>query len=287
MNIYHHSGDIGDVIASMPVMRELGDGKLIISETSYPPGKNPARSMRGKRFEALQPMWEAAPYVTSIEWQDQPKGVTHDIGRFRMEAAWTAGETLYHWQGRAMKVNLPEAPQRWLHVEVPYHDMIVIGRTARYHTPHFPWRLIVEKFHNNLLFLGLPEEYKAFREEFGKVEYQLTKDLLEATKIIAGSKLFIGNQSVLFWIAAGLAHHLIQETFHQIYSHDSIVPRRNALYVNSAEDLLLVHTTLGLSTDWLKKYNFPISSRVNLTTSAGDPRKNLTTSAEIFELLNS
>ena len=288
MNVYHHSGDLGDVVAAFPIMQKIGPGKLIISGKYYPPGKGPRESLRGARFESLQPLWQATDYLSGIEWQEEAGGVTHDIGSFRIEAPWHAGNTLTQWQARGMGVELQHPPPVWLKVDAPYHGKIVVNRTARYHTPYFPWRLIVEKYHKDIIFIGLPSEYGAFQQHAGNllIEYRPTPDLYEAAKLIAGSKMFIGNQSVMFWIAAGLGHPLIQETYHQYYSRDSIVPRDNAMFIQSKADLEEIHKKLEIDDGWLKPFDFVAGApKVNMSTSAGDIRKNMSTSAEIYQAL--
>jgi hypothetical protein len=285
MNIFHHTGDLGDCVAALPVIRELGGGRLIFSDSNYPPGQGPRESMRGKRFESFQSLTEAAPYVSSIEWQDDPVGITHDLARFR-SMHWVPTESLITWQARFFNLMLPLAPEPWLTVDAEKHGRIVVGRTARYHTTYFPWRLIVDDYGDDILFVGLPAEHQDFQiQARRKIDYAPTANLFEAAKIIAGSRLFIGNQSVMFWMAAGLGHPLIQETHHEIYTRNSYVPRGNALYCRTTEELTRVYDELKLDKEWIKKHPIPVRSRVNLSTSGGDPRKNLSTSAEIYELL--
>ena len=282
MNVFHHTGDLGDVIASFPIIRELGGGKYIISDAKFPLGHGPRETLRGKRFEVLQPMFKATDYITNIEWQDNPIGVTHDVASFR-GARWQVYETLTHWQGRHFDLDLPDAPDPWLKVEPIKHEKIVIARTQRYHTRYFPWKLIVDKYAEDLVFLGTHPEYLEFAGQYKKkINYYSTENLLQATQVIAGSRLFIGNQSVLFWIAAGLGHKLIQETHDQIYTRNSVIPRDNAMYSDNNDSLAKIYDELGLDKKKIKDHLIP-PPKVNLSTSAGDFRKNLSTSAEIFE----
>lgn len=282
MNVFHHTGDLGDIIASFPVLRELGGGKYIISDAKFPLGHGPRETLRGKRFEALQPMFFATDYITDIEWQDNPEGITYDVASFRSDR-WRVYETLTHWQGRYFGLDLPAAPEPWLKVDAEPHGKIIVARTQRYHTRYFPWQLIINKYANDIVFLGLEKEYLEFVGQFKKpIEFWSTKNLLEAAKIIAGSRLFIGNQSVLFWIAAGLGHKLIQETHDQIYTRNSVIPRNNAMYSDNNANLEKIYDALGLDKKKMKDHLIP-PPKVNLSTSAGDFRKNLSTSAEIFE----
>jgi hypothetical protein len=76
--------------------------------------------------------------------------------------------------------------------------------------------------------IRLEEEYKDFCAECGQVEYLPTKTLLEAARAIAGSELFIGNQSAPYAIAEGLKHRSILEVC--LWQPDCIYRRLNAIY---------------------------------------------------------
>src|SRR4029077_10091366 len=93
----------------------------------------------------------------------------------------------------------------------------------------FPWAELVRVFGNDMAFIGLPGEYNAFCEVFGKVGYLPTKSLLEAAQAIAGAELFIGNQSCCYAIAEGLKHNSIQETSVST-AVDCIFPRANGIF---------------------------------------------------------
>ena len=73
------------------------------------------------------------------------------------------------------------------------------------------WRRIMERYKNKAMFIGLPEEHDAFQREFGTIEYRRTENILEVAELIAGSQMFVGNQSCPAWIAIGLAHPIGSE----------------------------------------------------------------------------
>lgn len=249
----------------------------------------PREPVTGARFKAIETIAEATDYISKISFQHPPRGVTHDIARFR-EKRWACPENLTQWQGRYFNLKMPAAPDPWLHVEdAPKHDKIVVNRTARYHTTFFPWRLIVEKYGDEILFLGLPDEHREFQKQARRtIAYTPTEDFFEAAKIIAGSKLFICNQSSLHWIAAGLGHPYIQETFGKAYARTAIVPRENALHTDSNEGLAQLYDRLELDKQWLHIHRVP-KTKVNLGTSAENVyvQKNLSTSAEIYQAVQS
>lgn len=108
-----------------------------------------------------------------------------------------------------------------------------MARSSRYHNPYFPIFKLLERF-PDLLFVGLPEEHKAFQQMFSPrkpIQYRPTKDLLELAGLIAGCKCLLSNQTAAWWIGAGLGVPLIQETWPG--GPNSIIERKNAKYTEA------------------------------------------------------
>lgn len=114
---------------------------------------------------------------------------------------------------------------------------IVISRSKRYRNPHFPWHQVASKYSKRLIFIGLPDEYYEWFLHFGETAvYRPVNNGLEMAQIIAGSKLFIGNQSFPMSLALALGVRLIQEVGHP--NADCRFRRTNALYYENG-DLML------------------------------------------------
>lgn len=231
-----HSGDLGDIIAAMPIIRQLGGGDLILTGKPPIPGKMPRESMKGERLESLIPLLKNESYIGRVEWQDNPKGISHDLTEFRLLSR-NATENLAQWQARSIGIDdLDMSP--WISVSRSPNGRVVVSRSLRYQNPNFPWGEIYEKYSHRLLFVGLQEESRAFQRMLNRhVEWISTRDLLKVAEVIAASSLFIGNQSAPFWIAAGLGKNLIQETWSP--EPNSIVERPNAHYSFSGTEHFL------------------------------------------------
>jgi hypothetical protein len=225
---FYHTGDLGDIIAALPVIRQLRGGELVIgNHGSAHPGW---RAMEGARFNAIKPLVEAQSYISSIRFEHLPGGVDFDISGFR--------------NVHSRRYNLSEAQARWLNVsnlnldpwlEVTPSELskgrIIVARSGRYHNPRFPWKQLVRSYGRRMSFVGLQDEFDAFVRwtgGSGLVTYMPTRSLLEVAALIEGSDLFIGNQSCPCWIAMGLGHRMIQET-HE-FVRDSIVTRESARF---------------------------------------------------------
>jgi hypothetical protein len=221
-----HSGDLGDIIACLPIIRQLGGGKLFI--TDHKPGLLPAMRPMKNRMHLIEPLLRKVPYLTDVEFTPTPPRVDVNFMDFRKQYKPT--RTLTESQAAYIGIN-QVGMDPWL--SVPKSPLskgrIVCCRSPRYQNPVFPWLKIVNAHKSRILFAGLDEEYAAFTSNFGRVERAVTKNLLELAELIAGSDLFIGNQSSPGWLAMAMGHPIIQESHVSI--HDSMAPRRNAQYV--------------------------------------------------------
>lgn len=224
MSVFSHTGDLGDIIAMLPIMRALGGGSIVL----HPPtGQRQCReSLAGARYAALKPLLDAQPYVDSVTWSEiAPRG-THDFSTFRQNQI--KGENLIQWQARNVGVAVSEIPWLLARPDARTRGRAVFARSRRYHSPAFPWDKALSRW-KDPLFVGLEEEYLAFQTAFGRpIEHCTAENLLELAQLIAGCEIFVGNQSCPYWIAAGLGVPLIQECWPQ--DPNSIVVRENARY---------------------------------------------------------
>lgn len=222
--IYGHSGDAGDALACLAVIRAMDGGDMIFFDRD---GAS-RRSMKGERFEALKPLIEAQPYIGRCSWSDAIPQLDHDFSTFRHDHK--PGEDLLSWQARHVEVKPCFDPWLMCRRSEKSIGRVVVARSNRYQNLEFPWRRLVATHRKKLLFVGLPDEHQSFQIANGcMVEYCPTRNLLELAEIINGCELFIGNQSCPFWIAAGLGVNLIQESFRAALN--SIIKRPNAQYL--------------------------------------------------------
>ena len=182
-------------------------------------------------YEALRPLLLSIPYVTDVEWQDNPQEFTHDFRDFRR--MYTPTRSLAHAQALHLGVEISLDP--W--IQLPEYIVKagakltggrpVISRTLRHTTKTFPWRQIIKM--GDPVFVGVKSEHEAFEREFGPVEHFVTHHFLEIAAVIAASSVFVGNQCCQCWIASAMGHPLIQETM--AHAPDSVVPRDNAAWI--------------------------------------------------------
>lgn len=241
--VMRHSGDIGDIIAALPILRAQGGGKMVLFfDKDAPKGMCARESLKGKRFEMLKPLLEVQPYVHGVEWNDDIS-----IGReesFR-ETARPKYESLLERQANHVGQVVDTSP--WLVVpNVQQHNRIICARSPRYHNPFgFPWREVGETYRDQLLFIGLPDEHKAFEEVMGrKVERADTPNFLEIARLIAGAPQFMGNQSSPLWVAMGLGVKVICEGCPD--HPNSEIPRMGSSWAYTPEDMQMLRASLEM-----------------------------------------
>lgn len=219
-----HNGDGGDCIAALAVIRQLGGGTLVLTQG---PNQRP--------FEAigrmLIPLAKAQPYIDDCVWDHAPKHCGYELINWR-KPCYKPNRTLAESQAEYLGVEgLDLSP--WIKVESDPRSLgkIIIARTKRYNNPSFPWRIILNKYRTQVLFVGLDEErYQLERMVGWSIPHIRVQNFLEMAKIIAGSRCLIANQSSPGWLAMAMGHPIIQETENTRKIHDSRVFRENAIF---------------------------------------------------------
>ncbi len=210
--LYRHSGSGGDIIYALACIKAKGGGRLTLTETELPRTR-----MNADTFRYMEPLISLQPYIKALT--HQAKGpFDYDLDQFRhgLRHGYEYGRTILDYT--AMQCGAKVDDKAWLTVDVPIHvkdKPVVINRTLRYQNHKFPWREIANKYRNQAVFLGLEMEYEMMKFQFDWPEliWLPTRHLLECARLIAGSELFIANQSSMYAVAEGLKKQVIQETF--------------------------------------------------------------------------
>jgi hypothetical protein len=203
-----HSGDLGDVIYSLPTIRAMGGGNLILRDM---PGIQTAHGMTPQRINAIRPLLDEQSYLTTLEKIADDDEVI-DLNEFRRQRRDLQNEWLPNHYLDVHGVARSEALKPWLSVKSYRVAAIIIARSARYHAENFPWRRILGAFKGFINFIGTPAEHAAFNLEFGAdLPMAYTPTLLDAAHMIQACDLFIGNQSCPLAIAEGLKKPILCE----------------------------------------------------------------------------
>lgn len=224
------SGDLGDCVVSLATLVYRGNPAIY---HLWDDGLTKGIVAR-ERF--IRPFFESQPIIQEVKIgrPEQCDWRSEDFRHRRLHDGVTNLAQVHATHAKMMGFinEVPKFDQPWLVVDLDdEHGKIVVNRSPRYRNDKFPWKKIVAHYGSRLAFMGLDEEYEDFRNQFGEIKRFKVANMLEMAKIIAGSPLFIGNQSVAMTIAEGLKHPRIQESCLSL--PDCIYPSTNAQYVGN------------------------------------------------------
>lgn len=231
---FFHSGDLGDIIYSLPAIRGLGGGTLFLGPHKPSPPFLCRERMDKKRAGLIIPLLKEQPYIHDVVFIDRQQKVDHDLNQFRLliygasmdgHKCWTLSSLVL--KAFSLPASLELTP--WIDVKPLSHAPdVIFSRSQRYHNPDFSWVRVYREYGKDAGFIGTKQEYDIFCSEIGQVPFIKTSDLLEVARYIAGSKLFVGNQSCPFAIAEAMKHPAILEW--NVNSQNCHFNRRTLIY---------------------------------------------------------
>lgn len=242
----YHSGDLGDIIYSLPFCKSLGIVQYLIGPNS---GVRVRETMTRSKFEWLAPLLVRQPWIEDVEFAQNPPACDYDLNQFRK--SWFSAANAFRKDKRLyecyfehfVKPNDFDENKPWLSAD-PALDTahpVVINRTNRWQHHNFPWREIAERYQGRMVFLGTPQEHKDWSRQFGAIEYREVVDALDLANIIAGCQLFVGNQSFAMSVALGLGVPVIQESCP--IQADCVLKRSNAQFTHISPSVTLPKIT--------------------------------------------
>jgi len=209
---FKHSGSMGDCIFSLAAVKSLGGGFYYLNNG---PSNLYWTRLYGDPYDVVAPLIRYQRYITGVQpWRGEAVNYDMDYWRcFYLGRRQLRCFSIVEAHIRQVGGDAKTAESPW--IESPVNKLsegrVVINRTIRYRNPFFRWERIMKQYGKDAIFTGLREEYDDFRSEFPKVDYFPTENLLELSSLIAGCRLFIGNQSCAFVIAEALKKDLILE----------------------------------------------------------------------------
>lgn len=205
MKRFGHAGDLGDIIYALPAIRAQGGGALVLFDM---PGRT-SHGMTEAKVGRLRPLLEAQDYIDEVIWSETIQD--DDLNGFRDHLNRNGNLADAHlltqgkeWVHRSAK---------WLEVDPDYRKPVIFSRSHRYRNDNFDWGRIADAYRDRAGFVGFPDEYEDFCRRFGDVPLVEARDFMELAQVIAGAKLFVGNQSSPLAVAHGLKQNVIMEIY--------------------------------------------------------------------------
>jgi len=230
---FNHSGDLGDVIYSLPAIRALGGGHLYLDSTgglADPLVKwadRKSTKLNERSIEFIAPLINRLAYVKLTA---DSSSIDLNLNEFRRHHK-------YHNLADAHLAieGLPfsERDRAWIEPLKPKRlARYVINRTPRYQSNFGWWEDLIPRIQDCCVFIGYKKEHEyfeyAFRKE-GQIPFYQVEGIEDMVNVIAGSECFMGNEGFCNALAQSIRHNLICEV-NQVYPA-VIFKRSNARYV--------------------------------------------------------
>lgn len=220
------SGGAGDIIYSIPILKQLGASTLYIKENFYhPPHGNlhqtMKRMMESQGFE-VRPCSGSFPVGT---FDKVP--YDYNIDKFRDQK----GRGTRHIQERmATHFGVEWIKGQWVDIPTTAGDYTLVHLTERWRTGSVVnWKKVLHRIEGPVKFIGFQHEWLEFGVNVGNVEWWPCEDVYEMAELIAGCKALYCNQSVALTLAQGMGKE---------YYLDRKAGRTNTLLYTTNEHLL-------------------------------------------------
>lgn len=255
LRTFYHSGDAGDIVYALLAVKIMGGGKVYLGADPHIKYDVKTRvKLSHDAFCNIAELVRSQPYVQGCSYADvYPEGeidvnlnefriwlIDHQSGNYWNSPSFSSTMSLCRVHLKVFGIDNVDETIPWISaspIAVPGRP-IVVARSKRYNNHRFPWKEISSCYRDKMFFVGTDDEYVVWKQKSeifdDSVPHIKTKTLSEVASFIAGSKLFIGNQSCPGAIAEGLKIPLVQES----WDHDPncMFERQNALYQSESVD---------------------------------------------------
>jgi hypothetical protein len=236
---FKHSGELGDIIFSLPTIKAMGGGILYLDPkggedepfVNWANGLFTKTNLNEKMIESIKPLLKVQDYISEVRlWNGED--VDYNLDMFRTHIRYN---NISDSHLVAFGVDFSKKDEAWLTVPDPIEDPerdIVFARSCRYHGNYTFWETINRDLIDRAIFIGFKEEYEFFKYTYphmAEIPHREVSDILEMAQVISGCDMFVGNQGLPHAIAEALKKPLINEVFRP--HPDSVFHRENAKYV--------------------------------------------------------
>lgn len=221
-----HSGNAGDVLYSLPAIRQAvrnkGEEAILYLNLDQPANYvqgfvHPLGNVMLNKYMAtmLKPLLLSTDFIEDVIIYNGQK-IDYDLDKFRQIGLNLGAGNISRWYFQAFPeltcdlieptIKLSDFTYYWL------NDAIVINRTERYQNGQIDYS-VLNQYSNPKYFLGTEHEFHLMSKTIEGLKYLEVLDFLHLAKLINNCKVFIGNQSMNFAIAEQLKSNRILETY--------------------------------------------------------------------------
>ena len=191
-----HSGQLGDIICSLPVIYSLSKKKCNL----YLNIKNNNKFLNLQLYKKILPLLKNQPYITKVDtFKNQIIDINLDLFRNFPFLWFSANKIFLQLTGRHFDLS-----KRFIYSKKidKFKKKIVIIRSLRRQNKLINYGFLEN--YGDLIFLGLKDEFINLKKQLNTLNYYKCSNFLEMCSIINSSRLFIGNASFGYHLAEGL-----------------------------------------------------------------------------------
>ncbi len=218
-----HNGSIGDVIASLPAIKEyhkktskkvilylVNGQKAVYYEGATHGTRNENNEMvmlNESVINMLIPLFKAQECIEDCRvWNEEPIHI--DLNKIRDTFVNMPNGCLSRWYFYVFPDLACDLSKQWLFVPDEAKDLargkIIITRTERYLNPNISYYFL-KKYEKDILFVGTDIEYVIFKTRYKlDIERLVINNFLELAQAMKQCKFHLSNQTMAFQISSGL-----------------------------------------------------------------------------------
>lgn len=206
-----HYGHLGDIINSLPVIKELSKNKncsLYIQKEKKIPNQVVSKDhpfgsvfLSEKSISKILPLLKEQKFLNNVAIHNNEE-IDVDLNFFR-ELPLNFNIDSVRWYSHITGVH-PNLIENYLDAPIneKFKDYIVVMRSLRRQNKFIDYSFL--NSYEKIVFVGLENEFKDLNKILKNLEYYDSKDFLELASIIKNAKMFIGNLSFGYALAEGL-----------------------------------------------------------------------------------
>lgn len=220
---FYHSGEIGDLLYGLKVIQSVGKSDLY-SHIDLHIDFNPDVEMRvfpnkpfdQRTYNFVKRLLLRQPYINKFEY-GVPDHIDYNLNYFRKTVFYSPRVSYadIYYEICDVNIDVNDGYKPWIECDAKSLAPISVIRTngANRTIPNYPWKTVVQKYKNEMVFLGTKSEYEAFTVQSGgkKIQWFDSTDMLSICEVINGAKLHMGNSTSISACAEALKKNMIFE----------------------------------------------------------------------------
>lgn len=225
INTFKHSGDLGDIIYSLPTIKKLGGGVLYLDISGGINDSACINQCLDKKtkfnldaFNFIKPLLKEQNYIKDVLIYNN-ENIKYNLNEFRNKfnsPTRNKNKNLVDLHLETFNLSTWSDNDSWLTINsnpVILNKKTLINRTSRY-TSNYSW-FFSNKYNisKKAIFIGLPKEHEYFEWTFDiKIDYHPVNNALDIARILLGCNALVCNQSFILSVAIGLGSvSIVQE----------------------------------------------------------------------------